>query len=868
MFLFTGSATPVTQQSLYQDRFEKPISRKQDSQSVRALPSATTDRLSRHLEKNLKDRGSLGPKDLSSPGSNCNRDPTVRKTHHNDIRVESRTSRRPATSALLNEDPLAEGNLSSLLEKDDSLAERVRSLLEEDSEEKSDGPKQLLRSSDKTGQSGSSDPAVTRSRLTPDFSPLPGGVRDDRGDSTFPGTAEVSSDDAAKNRFVGTRRRSFDFEDIVSSLPRPSDPFGSLNTSKSTEYGDLPDAVDIPADLVKRLNNMRMLDRGHVTKEAWVERSSGEMDERFSSNLWSATPTTVNVSIEAQPVDAPIVSQSVAAAASLSGGLPIAGDVKYHVGSNPVTPQFPVEEESLRQLQTYIESKTGLPAISPLVEGLEVADNGENTVRPPCSANVQLTVVASAGLPKSASRKCYYSSNRTEPKITETLPEVPRTAPSLVLSHKTPDFSAGSLEEVSHVPDVGYDMRREPEGMSPPILTAAAPSRSQALHQLTASGGSASKQKNDSEHSSKQKNGSEHSPQIPNAVNDSDRKEDSSSNNHGSRSQATAENADSVLDQSLADESILARIKSVLTESMSRQKFGSSFCNASTTEAGGEQSDLSLASSVDSLAVHVRALLEDEMRGAAEHDDDDPLQVSNLSEAIENFENTDLWKFVRQFLPSAAADPAPDPSPGPVSAADGLDTSIAASESSLANSLLQRIRAEFKKEQEQSTNQLARLERAEDAADKVVSADVTPAAAQQSCPPGEQPSLAVKTPSLVPDSAAENNPIAKATAAKREDARRRSTPLSNVAASATQTSREGRAVERSLDPIPGIPEFARSVYSPSDAVAMPTQSEQTRAVSLNNALYWIFCMNYGLQTCAAFTTYLFAAGEACAASCA
>ncbi|XP_076811187.1 uncharacterized protein LOC143455227 [Clavelina lepadiformis] len=502
-------------------------------------------------------------------------------------------------------------NLSNILEKDDSLAQRVQDLLEGDRMNKA----QSLQSD----ASLLSDKVTVRDERSrsyqsdESYKPLPEATLSESdticeselsekiqlSDNGISATPKLTTPSMLLKTLNLLGESSFD----TSHFTEPqlaAETLDSLNTSKGTEYGDLPDAVDIPHDIVKRLQNMRMIGKEsspttQPPKSAWMKPSTSQ-------------PVLMNKGTT-----------------QLSGGVPISGDVQFYTGSNPTTPQLPVEEDKLKQLQSYIEKKTGIPQISPLVVTETATATPDayvqvNNVDVPTSCKSQKDVSPSPDNPTVSTDN--QNVGNVSVNLTFGSPENLTTVPisQMEISEHPLVFSSNSSP--SSPKNVDNIERSEPEGMSPPVLNAASASSGQKL----ALAGDKSKEALDSgltranTSSIKDKRVTKHKPLDNLAANQSH------------------------FDESLADESLLERIKTVLSDSLSQKQFGSN--------VAVEQSELSLASSIDSLAVQVKALLEEEMPHMMENNED--LETSNLSEAIEKFENTDLWKFVAQFLPTAA----------------------------------------------------------------------------------------------------------------------------------------------------------------------------------------------------------------------
>nr|CAB3221267.1 Alstrom syndrome protein 1 homolog [Phallusia mammillata] len=539
----------------------------------------------------------------------------------------------PEESLKIVEEPLTMEQLSNILEKDDSLAQRVQDLLDDDYERKSCESLDHVTVNSNTDNEYLKDPTVKASLTEFDVQEQ---------DSAFTTLEGVDHSDTIDHNVPEMLKQTLppfetDMDKIISCLSRKSDPFGSLNTSKSTEYGDLPDTVDIPPDIIQRLNNMRLLDKNNVSpKEAWVEPSS-----KTGISLDSQRP------IEAVK-DAKVESEA-----------PISGNVQYHLGSNPSTPQFPIDEENLKQLQTYIEKKTGEPTISPLVAGSLIPQSHVNSTSPLVDGDYFKRTVVTPSLAT----------------VGEEQPVQQDTATSSGLNRLTVETSAIDplLYPNSNVVDSENLKRSEPEGMSPPVVNAAG----NLLRTTSSTAKCGEKQSLEAAgqiiRQTSLDEGKDTFPHI-------DKRE------LVSKDVSNAE--DQIVDTSLADESILARIKSVLSESISRQHIGSSICAPSH---GVVRSDASFASSVDSLAMQVKALLLEEVDNKNENPE---TSQANLSQVIENFEQTDLWKYVRQFLPPGDLNQEMEVQKDE----DDTHANESSPDVSLNHTLLAKIRAEFEKE--------------------------------------------------------------------------------------------------------------------------------------------------------------------------
>ena len=543
-----------------------------------------------------------------------------------------------------NDSQLSAQEISSLLEKDDSLAQRVKDLLEDNASIRSEASEPLTKPANQQKiptllQSTSKDNKKTVEKQHSNCTTASEPEHDEHivlSDASLCSTNEKSATAKVLNQTNPMMKTLNLFSDSgfnignLTDVSNLGDPLESLNASGATEYGDLPETVDIPPDIVQRLHNMRLISQQQQHKVDPLEQSNF---------VTTSDPDAIQA--------LPVVSTTITS----TNTLPISGDVRLHTGSNPTTPQFPIEKEKLKQLQSYIEKKTGVQTVSPLVVGTDII---KKSVQEPNSASKldnQPTPVSKATL-MTAGTSSAISSAGTSTLLAATplakgeIESVPTLA-SIQQGDATPNPSSNMLQFDS-------SQRCDPEGMSPPVNSTAASLAivKAAVPTVQLSSSSETKQ----------------NFLPPTGVSEAE--------------------DESYLSENLTDESLLARIKLALSDSFSQQPDLL------------EKSSASVSSSIDSLAAHVKALLKEEVPKLVSTED---LETSNLSEVIENFEHTDLWKFVAQFMPSAAPVQIAGPLPrtklndSQLSSSEALEQDATLTDSGLDNSILERIRAEFKK---------------------------------------------------------------------------------------------------------------------------------------------------------------------------
>nr|XP_002127193.3 uncharacterized protein LOC100178629 isoform X2 [Ciona intestinalis] len=629
---------PITEDSI--QTHNKSISQKEEQDPISRLLQSTTTPLE-ELKKTYHDNILPNSSSFYTAGTNV-QDPYT-STYSGKPKVAWSTKPDEATTAADTadnqslSDTLSVEMITNILEKDDSLAQRVRELLEDEKSSEQSEP-DLLKEQSTTNRF----PELLQTET-------PTSVKQYQDQTTKTTETEITKTSVASSSpssSIPSFKESKDFPTSkpvhtidnkadTPSIPQPQstsitrsdrlsfDPLFSLNSTRSTEYGDLPDAVDIPQDIVDRINSLRMSQR---EENALSIASIIETQPKYA---WSDTKQAINHVPSSAPQTSVVVSKYTSLnkqtsntnqdqPTQLSGGIPIAGDVQYHTGSNPITPQFPVEEDKLLQLHTYITKKTGFSSISPLVSG-------------------------NARLPSPPD----YSSVTND---AEDLPVVSSSSSSLPVSHP---ITVDVAHDVEDPVDVIGSERKEPEGMSPPITTAAPLS-------------TLSKPIPD--------NNLYRNLNVPNNF----------------FPQSGIKNPD----KSFADESLLAKIKSVLSDSMMSQMDESQDPNILVS--GGERS---INSSIDSLAVQVKALLEEEIPLALNGSGNE-MDQSNLSEAIENFENTEIWKYVMQFLPTVESgrDMVDGNRNEAYSNKQETTGNGSLDDSAIGNSFLERVRFEYRKE--------------------------------------------------------------------------------------------------------------------------------------------------------------------------
>ena len=644
-----------------------------------------------------------------------------------------------------NKEQLSAQDISSLLEKDDSLAQRVKDLLEDNAsirseasdqtfpkstakkpqsipallQQKSDTEQPEKQRSSTTGSDRASEPCQDEHIVLSDASL--GSANDAK--------AFNHPDDmlATLNLFSDS---GFNAGNLTCNSVGAGDALESLNASRGTEYGELPDSVDIPKDIVNRLQNMRLISQQSQNEPIPKPTNVSEPNVPESSSATNIIPVTTYA-------NKPIVNPSVQ---------PISGDVKYYVGSNPTTPQFPIEEEKLKQLQSYIEKKTGQPTVSPLVAGTDLSTNDQllqNKVSTSTSVatSTKLLDAVSTSFPPTSVSSAGTDSLQTITSITRQ---------ELITSSSAKDcaLSGGSKVNPLHFDS---SQRCDPEGMSPPVNTNALPLASS--KPVTSS----------------VKIGTSSIFPPPN-VSGPEKVED-----------------DSYLSDNLTDESLLARIKSALSDSFAQRSFSSQL----------DKSDASLSSSIDSLAAHVKALLKEEVPKLLPVEEQ---ETSNLSEVIENFEQTELWKFVAQFMPSASVPydkSLPQILIDDASLPETIKDEDTMTESTLENSILERIRAEIRKSSFYTEPDT-----------------VSPSKNRKEPSPERENIVERPKPSQVPVVATRPSVITK--------------PNELITA---QTSNLHVIDEETphVDPIPGIPDFSPSVLQQSSPSAPFMRSTQPRS---------------------------------------
>ena len=661
---------------------------------------------------------------------------------------------------------LSAEDISSLLEKDDSLAQRVKNLLEDNGSIRSDSsetfPKldnnqkipTLLQSTSrekKTSVEKQLSSSTTASQHDEHLA-LSDASLCSTNEKPTPTTVLNQSNPMLKTLNLFSES-GYDMGNLT-GISNLGDPLESLNTSAGTEYGELPETVDIPKDIVHRLNNMRLI--------------SHQQQSRFNSNanITRSVSNDNSAFIQESSGVAAQCSMPTVCINSSTKPVPISGDVRFHAGSNPTTPQFPIEEEKLKQLQSYIEKKTGLPIVSPLVVNTDgVSMPSVCSIAPSQTTNIPQ---ASEATPITVGVSSTFSSAGTSALLAATPVIIPELDSVRLVSSKqvetTPKPPPSNLQFDS-------SQRCDPEGMSPPINSTTAPLATNKT-----------------------------------AVVDTQ----SSSKLISNQSALTATEADN-LSENLSDESLLARIKSALSDSYSQ--------NPDQLEKSGT----SLTSSIDSLAAHVKALLKEEVPNLVSEENH---ETSNLSEAIENFEHTELWKFVAQFLPAAVpsqmAGSQPHANVPNAFSGDTVKQDPAITNSFSDNSILERIRTELKKSSfreelsEESSTSTIQSEKPEAITDRKLV--YTAEKIEQSYDPVETKSPQVQSSNST------------------------RFPVTTTAQSNLHIIDEEPL---QMDPIPGIPDFAPSVLKQSSPTGpfLSHHSIQTRSATTQPAKvrYACFC---------------------------
>ena len=629
-------------------------------------------------------------------------------------------------------------DLPSFFEKDDSLAQRVKDLLEDNVSIRSESSDRM---SQKAVQNASNIALLSKNALKPNKSQSTENVVSSTIASKLirmPGSEDkIDVCDTSNKRETNAKVISpssatwhlfddsgFEIEGLYNPLIGTTDLLRSLDTSRGTEYGELPEAVDIPQQIVSRLNNMKLLTQNNC-------EIKDDLPPR-SQNLQSLDMTT---SKSVSTVHAPPTKENVAVTSSLS--VPIAGNVKFHLGSNPTTPQFPIEEEKLQQLQSYIEKKTGVPSVSPLVAG---AESSSKILPQNVTVNLAETPVTTDVTVHADSRASKQPTVGMKLPLKETVQVVVSTG-------------AGGVTPV-HFEEL---QRCDPEGMSPPINNLAGPV-------------SLAKSENVREKKT--------SPDEKKMY-----QHDSDSTSH--------------LSEDLADKSLLARIKSALSESSPEQSIHSKPTNHDTSE-------VSLSSSIDSLAIQVKELLKEEAPKLASLDDQQ--DNSNLSEVIENFEQTELWKFVAQFLPSAGEQLARSvlsKSNGDTGEAAHHDDTI--TDLSLEKSIIEKIRSEIQQSFQKDTD-----------GSKVLNQEHEKESSFVDATENAKPTSTTVRPPLPQPQSSGIFPVIDAGIHPKES----SESILDVI----------DEEPLNVDPIPGIPDFSTSVVEPSDFM-QPVKKEQTANIT-------------------------------------
>ncbi|XP_078495966.1 LOW QUALITY PROTEIN: uncharacterized protein LOC144751905, partial [Ciona intestinalis] len=629
---------PITEDSI--QNHNKSISKKEEQDPISRLLQSTTTPLE-ELKKTYHDN--ILPKSSSFYTAGTNVQDPYTSTHSGRPKVAWSTIPHEATAAADNtdgeslSDPLSVEMMTNILEKDDSLAQRVRELLEDEKSSEQSEP-DLLKEHSTTNQFPellqTKTPTPVEQHQDPTTKTTETEIVKTSVALSFPSSSKPSLKESKDLPTSKPDVHTVDNKVDAPSIPQSTsitrsdrlsfDPLFSLNSTRSTEYGDLPDAVDIPQDIVDRINSLRMSQREEnalsIATMIETQPKYAWSDTKQALNpVSSVAPQTLGVESKYTNLNKQTSNTNQDQPTQLSGGIPIAGDVQYHTGSNPITPQFPVEEDKLLQLHTYITKKTGSSSISPLVSG------NTRLPSPPDYSSVTNDV--------------------------QDLPIVSSSS-SLPVSHPiTVDVDVA--HDVEDPVDVIGSERKEPEGMSPPITTAAP------LSTLSKSIPDNTMYRNAT---------------IP----------------KNSFPQSGNENPD----KSFADESLLAKIKSVLSDSMMSQMDESQDPNILVS---GEER--SINSSIDSLAVQVKALLEEEIPLALNGSGNE-MDQSNLSEAIENFENTEIWKYVMQFLPTVESgrDMADGNRSEAYSNKQETTGNGSLDDSAIGNSFLERVRFEYRKE--------------------------------------------------------------------------------------------------------------------------------------------------------------------------